>query len=179
MTREEISAVYESGPEAVVVLVQTLLHSHQQQIAALSARITELENRLSKDSHNSHKPPSSDGLAKKTKKKKSSLRQKSGKKPGGQPAHPGATLSLVDHPEHVIDHQPTNCSGCGTSLYKIPTTPGFKRRRVHEAPPLKLVVTEHRAFSKVFVRLVRARRAAPSLKGCRQWCSPMESASRR
>jgi hypothetical protein len=67
MTREEISAVYESGPEAVVVLVQTLLRSHEQQIAALNARITELENRLSKDSHNSHKPPSSDGLGKKTK----------------------------------------------------------------------------------------------------------------
>ncbi len=150
MTREEILAVYESGPEAVVVLVQTLLHSHEQQIVALNARITELEDRLSKDSHNSHKPPSSDGLAKKTKKKKSSLRRKSGKKSGGQPGHPGATLDLVDHPDHIIDYRPTNCSGCGTCLCKIPTTSsGFERRQVHEAPPLKLVVTEHRAFGKV------------------------------
>jgi transposase len=153
MTREEIAAVYESGPEAVVVLVQTLLHSHEQQINALNARITELENRLSKDSHNSHKPPASDGLGKKTKKKtkSSSLRRKTGKQPGGQPGHPGTTLDLVDHPDHVIEHQPSDCSGCGTSLYEAPTTTssGFERRQVHEAPPLKLVVTEHRALSKV------------------------------
>ena len=50
------------------------------QVQTLSARVRELEVRSRKDSHNSGKPPSSDGLSKKPK----SLRQSSGRKPGGQ-----------------------------------------------------------------------------------------------
>ncbi len=145
MTRDEILAVYECGPEAVVTLVQTLLvslQSHEQ-------RISELEFRLNKDSRNSHKPPSSDGLAK-NKSNKRSLRQKSAKAPGGQPGHPGTTLHLVDVPETVIRHVPSDCAGCGTSLDGVSEEIGFERRQVHDVPPLvALDVTEHRAFGKV------------------------------
>jgi transposase len=42
--------------------------------------VQDLQARLAKDGHNSSKPPSSDGLQRQTK----GLRQKSGKKPGGQ-----------------------------------------------------------------------------------------------
>ena len=49
-------------------------------IATLTARIAELEARLGKNSRNSSKPPSSDGLAKPPPKP---LRQPSGLKPGG------------------------------------------------------------------------------------------------
>src|SRR5258708_12723330 len=64
------------------------------QNALLLERVQELEARLAKDSHNSSKPPSSDGLARKTK----SLRRRSGKKPGGQLGHRGETLPLVATP---------------------------------------------------------------------------------
>ncbi len=50
--------------------------AQRETIAQLTERITELEKRLSKDSHNSSKPPSSDGF-KKGKKKTKSLRGKS------------------------------------------------------------------------------------------------------
>ncbi len=144
MSRDEILAVYESGPEDVVTLVQTLL----VQLDSHEHRITHLENRLTKNSHNSHKPPSSDGLAKKSKKKSS--RQKSGKAPGGQPGHPGTTLHLVDQPETVVRHDPTDCAGCGASLDGVEEEVGFERRQVHDVPPLvALDVTEHRAFGKV------------------------------
>src|SRR6476661_924923 len=52
----------------------------REQVEALGALVHELQARLAKDSHNSGKPPSSDGLGRKTR----SLRKKSGKKPGGQ-----------------------------------------------------------------------------------------------
>ena len=62
-----------------------------EQVRQLTARVAELEARLSKDSHNSSKPPSSDGLTKKTR----SLRVASGAKPGGQFGRVGKTRSGV------------------------------------------------------------------------------------
>ena len=52
----------------------------REQLTVLAAQVQDLHARLAKDSHNSSKPPSSDGLARKTK----SLRRRSGKKPGGK-----------------------------------------------------------------------------------------------
>ena len=75
-------------------------------VQALSARVRELEGRLHKDSPNSSKPPSSDGLAKKPK----SLRQSSGRKPGGQAGHAGTTLKRVATPEVIVQHPlPEHC----------------------------------------------------------------------
>jgi transposase len=84
----------------------------REQIALLVARVQELEARLAKDSHNSSKPPSSDGLARKTK----SLRKRSGKKPGGQIGHHGQTLRLVAVPDAIVEHWPTACRACQRSL---------------------------------------------------------------
>lgn len=73
---------------------------------ALQARVQVLEARLARDSHNSSKPPSSDGLARKTR-KTTSLRQRSGKKPGGQIGHHEETLRLVGAPDVVVAQRPT------------------------------------------------------------------------
>lgn len=146
-TREEILAVYAAGPEAVVQLVQQLCEVHAREIAALTARVEALEARLAQDSHNSHKPPSSDGLAKKRPKPKS-LRQRSGKKPGGQRGHVGHTRRLVAHPDAVIEHGPAQCAQCGQELATAPVT-YVERRQVAELPPQRLVVTEHRVSHKV------------------------------
>src|SRR5207249_7625812 len=69
-------------------------------IEELSMQVHELLGRLAKDSSNSSKPPSTDGYAKKTR----SLRQKSGKKPGGQAGHTGCTRSLRSE-EHTSELQ--------------------------------------------------------------------------
>lgn len=111
------------------------------QNAALGVRIQELEARLAKDSHNSSKPPSSDGLARKTK----SLRRRSGKKPGGQLGHPGETLRLVAMPDAVVEHRPRICATCQAPLDEAIVVLG-ERRQVYELPALRLVVQEHRAL---------------------------------
>ena len=157
LTREEFQVLYDQGPDAVYALFQTLwatialqqerITALEEQNARLSARVQELEARLSKDSHNSSKPPSSDGLHK-PKPKPCNLRQKTGKRPGGQPGHPGHTLKLVDHPDHTSVHAPTTCGGCGGSLEDALVL-SKERRQVFDLPPLKLEVTEHQTHSCV------------------------------
>lgn len=140
MTRDEFQAIYQRGPDATFALIESLL----QRLDILTTRIQELESRLKKDSHNSSKPPASDGLAKKTK----SLRHRTGNPPGGQPGHPGATLCLVDIPDQVVQHHPQTCSSCGACLEGAPVLSKL-RRQVHDLPPLALQVTEHQALCQL------------------------------
>src|SRR3974377_503012 len=83
-------------------------------MAAMRAHIAELERRLGLNSSNSGKPPSSDGLKKPA--RVSSLRERSGKKPGGQKGHKGETLRQVTDPNEVVNHYPPACSMCGVGL---------------------------------------------------------------
>src|SRR2546421_10710582 len=50
-------------------------------------------------------PISSTDRRKRTK----SLREKSGRKPGGQVGHPGATLNFVEEPDCLVMHVPQSC----------------------------------------------------------------------
>jgi hypothetical protein len=86
-------------------------------VELLAARVEELQARLAKDSHNSGKPPSTDGLKRTT----TSLRQRSGKRPGGQLAHRGETLRLVATPDDVVEHRPPVCTRCQTSQALLTT----------------------------------------------------------
>src|ERR1700723_1418434 len=83
-------------------------------VAALRAHIAELERRIGLNSSNSGKPPSSDGLKKPA--RVSSLRERSGKKTGGQKGHPGETLRRTQTPDATIDHYPQICMACGEPL---------------------------------------------------------------
>jgi transposase len=126
--------------EEVIAQLQAENAALREQVQALLAELQELKGRLAKDSHNSSKPPSSDGLKRKTR----SLRQKSGKKPGGQPGHRGSTLPLVATPDAVVLHRPVVCGTCQTSLDGI-AAERMERRQVRDLPPVRLVVTEHRS----------------------------------
>jgi transposase len=97
--------------EAVNTALQAENAALRSQVTALMARIAELERRLGLNSSNSGKPPSSDGLKKPV--RVSSLREKSGKKTGGQKGHPGETLRRTDTPDVTIDHYPHACATCG------------------------------------------------------------------
>ena len=80
----------------------------REHVALLSERVKVLEAQLSKDSHHSHLPPSSDRFHRQPK----SLRSKSGKKPGGQSGHAGSTLMLTQTPDLVIVHPVEHCMYC-------------------------------------------------------------------
>ena len=114
-------------------------------VASLTSRVAELERRLGLNSSNSGKPPSSDGLRKPT--RTQSLREKSGKKTGGQPGHPGKTLRQTETPDAIIDHFPETCAGCGKALNETMAT-DLSARQVFDLPePKPLLVTEHRAHT--------------------------------
>jgi transposase len=115
----------------------------QELVAQLQARVQELEGRLAKDSHNSSKPPSSDPLARK---RPRSRRRRSGKKPGGQLGHRGETLHLVATPDELVDHRPAVCTTCRAPLDETAPVVGCERRQVHELPPVRLLIREHRAL---------------------------------
>lgn len=116
-----------------------LIHTLFEMVQRLTARVEELEARLSKDSHNSSKPPSSDGLGEKTR----SLREASGKSTGGQNGHPGKTLKRASDADIVIDHPlPLRCP-CGAAL-DAAAARIHERRQVFDIPVARYQVTEHR-----------------------------------
>ena len=87
ISRNEIKAVYAAGEAAVIELVEGLTAQHLalvekllKQQSLLEARIKALEDKQTKTSRNSSKPPSGDGFGKRT----SSLRKKSSRPSGGQ-----------------------------------------------------------------------------------------------
>src|SRR5215831_4546630 len=88
-----------------------LIAAQAEQIAALTARVADLERRLGLDSSNSGKPPSSDLFKKPSRVR--SLREPSGKPAGGQKGHPGETLRQAQRPDAIIDHYPQSCIRCG------------------------------------------------------------------
>lgn len=112
----------------------------RQRNCQLERRNAELEAQLSKDSHNSSRPPSTDpSWAKRTK----SLRRPSGKLPGGQAGHRGTTLRLSPHPTRIIEHRPQQCFNCHSSLDDGQLIRHL-RQQVWDVVPAKLRVTEHR-----------------------------------
>jgi len=121
----------------------SIIEQQREQIAALTARVAELERQLGLNSSNSGKPPSSDGLKRPA--RTGSLREKSGKKSGGQRGHKGETLRQIETPDAVINHYPMRCPRCGGTP-DLTASVSHRKRQVMDLPePQALTVTEHRA----------------------------------
>jgi transposase len=122
---------------------QSVSEGLQQQTARLSEQVQALQERLKKDRHNSHLPPSSDRFQRQPK----SLRKRSGKQPGGQSGHPGSTLLLSPTPDTVIVHPVEVCQHCQRDLRQVENL-AMERRQVLDLPPKRVVVIEHQAEAK-------------------------------
>ena len=110
--------------------------------ALLKAENVELKSRLNSDSHNSNKPPSSDGYKKRSIKPAFSKSKNSSH--GGQKGHEGKTLRQVELPDKTEFCIPDICS-CGHGFTKEELELA-ERRQVFELPPPRLEITEYQIF---------------------------------
>jgi hypothetical protein len=130
--------------------LQEQVAERDQKIADAEKQIADLERQLAarqKNSTNSSKPPSSDGLAGKSRQR--GRRKKSKRKPGGQKGHPGHHRPLAS-PEQVQEVRPVlpvECKHCGQSLPQqidqIQTVGEAQRHQVTELPPIQPYVIEY------------------------------------
>lgn len=158
-TREEYIRIRKSEYEFLV----TSLKEVQQEVIMLRERVQELEGILSKNSNNSHKPPSSDGYQKGIK----NSRVKSDNKQGAQPGHEGKTLEAVANPDYVVVHKLTGKCECGKELEQLPVK-SLYRRQVFDLPEKLIEVTEHQIESKQCV-CGKIHEAACEVKGITQY----------
>ncbi len=125
-------------------LLREQLAQRDELIAQLQQRLQVLEEQASKSSRNSHLPPSSDRFVRQPR----SLRQKSGKKAGGQAGHEGKTLLWSDCPDEVIVHAVSCCEHCQADLQAVAALQ-IERRQVVDVPLPRLLVQEHQAERKL------------------------------
>jgi len=150
--REEIKSLREQlaqrdelieQQQALLTKQNAVMQHHGEQMSRLNEQLKVLQDRLAKDSHNSHLPPSSDRFVRQPK----SLRQKSQKKTGGQAGHPGASLQFSSTPDEIIVQAVEWCEVCQHDLQAVPTC-GRERRQVVDVPTPRLLVREYQAEQK-------------------------------
>ena len=131
--------------EQIISTLLTKIADLEQVVKQQAARIADLERRLNKNSSNSSKPPSSDGLGKPP--RTTSLRENGKHKSGGQTGHKGETLKQTETPDIVKKHVLTTCPDCQHALLQSPLL-GIVKRQVFDIPLPKIEVTEHQAEVK-------------------------------
>lgn len=133
----------EDPRDALIARQAALIEAQAIEIAALKVLVAELLEKIRKSSHNSSKPPSSDGPAAHARPKK----PKTGRKPGGQRGHSRRERALVP-PEEVrntVECVPESCDGCGAALRGEDPEP--RRHQVTHLPPIVPVTDEYRLHS--------------------------------
>jgi transposase len=141
---EQLAALV-AAQERMIAQLQARIAEQDARIAEQDARIAELERRLAASSRNSSKPPSTDGLGKPA---PTSLRGRSGRKPGGQPGREGRTLRQVAVPDEVVVHEPDACAGCGGPLTAEGPPARMIRWQVFDIPTITVRVVEHRLVAR-------------------------------
>jgi len=130
---------------SIILTLQQQARQFQQMADEQAAVIRSLRDQLAKNSRNSGKPPSSDGLKKP---RTRNLRRKTGRRSGGQKGHKGHTLQMIEQPDHIRVSKVSTCPHCATDLQAVEPC-GCEQRQVFDVPPVKIEVTEHQAEIKV------------------------------
>jgi transposase len=148
-SREELQRQVERQQREIEKLREQVA-DRDRQITDAEEQIADLERQLAarqKNSTNSSKPPSSDGLAGNSRQR--GRRKKSKRKPGGQKGHPGHHRRLAS-PEQVQEVRPVlpmECKHCGHSLPQQPeemrTVGEVQCHQVTELPPIQPHIIEY------------------------------------
>jgi transposase len=108
-------------------------------VSKLEQENAELKARLTQNSANSSRPPSSDGY-----RKISKVFSNEGKKrQGGQIGHKGGTLRQVENPDKIEWCYPTKCH-CGHEFTNISEIISHSKQQLFEIPAPKIYVTEYK-----------------------------------
>lgn len=145
LERSQLKELDKQALISIILMLQQQVQELQRTVAAQGAEIQKLQDQLAKNSRNSGKPPSSDGLKKP---RTQNLRKKTGRRSGGQKGHKGHTLAMVEQPDQVQVHPVTHCSHCAADLQSVESGEP-ERRQVFDIPPVRIKVTEHQAEVKV------------------------------
>ena len=113
--------------------VQAYVHTLQDELTQLRARVEALEARLTQNSTTSHRPPSSDLPSKKPRQRPATTSRKA----GGKPGHPGHRQALVP-PTTVHELRPERCP-CGNTTFAL--IKPYHTHQVLELPPIAMEVT--------------------------------------
>ena len=139
MERVEAEAIYDAGREAVVEVLLAM----DRRIQQLEGRVEKLERQLAKNSGNSSRPPSTDPPRRTPGRGK----DRSGRKPGGQPGHEGHGRPLLPAwaVDELVDHWPASCD-CGHVFSESDQVAvgDPARHQVEELPVIAVSVVEHR-----------------------------------
>ena len=139
--------------EELLLIIDQLLKQNitlTLKVEELTQKVEELTKKLAhyqlpKNSSNSSIPPSKD---ENRPKRNQSLREITGRKPGGQEGHKGSTLTMVEVPDKTEKLIPDYCNYCGKDLREIEAILNSKRQVV-EIPPIKPIYIEYQSYVRV------------------------------
>jgi len=142
-----VAQTMEPSDKIIIEDLKRIILMLAQENALLKARIEVIEGEMAryktkKDSNNSSLPPSKD---ENRPLRTSSLREKGGRKAGGQPGHDGKTLEMTDNPDEIVEHRACFCPECGKDVSSQPFE-YYGKRQVIDIPVIKQIVTEHRVY---------------------------------
>jgi len=139
LVTEDVIARQTPEAQAIIRLLLARIAELEARTAQLEARVAELEARLNKTPRNSSLPPSTQHPHAKP----APPKEKSGRKPGGQPGHLKHERALipVEQCTNVVPLIPETCRRCGKSL--AGSDPEPLRHQVWDIPEIKPLVTEY------------------------------------
>lgn len=142
-----VRVAYPQGAEAVVSVVRTALTTLLGEVTALRADVAALRRQIDADSTTSSRPPSTDRSRLRRVRHQGSLRERTGRRPGGQRGHPGVTLAWRASPDLLVTHRPSQCAECGRELAADSPPALVERAQVVDLPPVTLLTTEHQRLA--------------------------------
>ena len=135
------------------------LRKKNEENAKLRERLSKYEH-PDKNSGNSSTPPSKESMKDEIVRRTKTLREPSGKKPGGQNGHEGRKLYRSSTPDEVIDDIPNFCTNCGESLADAERVLDYVTQVV-SIPELKPVIKEIRHYVMICKKCGERVRTAP------------------